>query len=195
MVDFQAAIAIAKNRSVCQHKQIDVLCQLVELVRDVSGDIIEIGAFRCGASIALAAASSVYSESKKVFAFDSFSGMPATSKFDQHIAGQFADLDYEEIQQATKEFSNLVLVPGYHEDVVPAFPHIPISVLFLDSDLYESHRVSLKHFWNDLVEGGIAIFHDVGTMDCRGVAKAVEEFFGSQVLKQLTVEGMWVVQK
>lgn len=188
-------LLLGQNRSACTPGHLQGLINLVGLVKDVPGDIVEIGSYKCGSTIILAAASESCSPSKKVFAFDTFSGMPAVTEFDQHQAGDFGDVSFEEVQSVTKSLPNIHLIQGRHEDTIPVFPHNPISLLFLDSDLYQSHIVSLKHFWPDISEGGCVVFHDWNTADCLGVKKAISEFFGESLIKQSFVSGMLAVQK
>lgn len=186
---------LGQNRSACTPDHLQGLVDLVDAVKNIPGDIVEIGSYKCGGTIILAAASEICSPHKKVFAFDTFSGMPAVSEADQHKAGDFGDVDFEEVKKVTSALSNIELVQGRHEDTVPNFSPQPVSLLFLDSDLYRSHLVSLQHFWPLLSKNGIAVFHDWNTADCLGVKKAISEFFGTRMLNQTFVSGMFAVKK
>lgn len=168
---------LGQSRSACRSDQLQMLVDLVGHIKDLPGDIIEIGSYKCGSTIVLAAASSLYSPHKKVFAFDTFAGMPALSEFDTTTIGEFDDSSFEEIKSVTAQLPNIELVQGLHENTVPEFAHRPVSLIFMDSDLYESHLLCLKHFWPDLVKNGYLVFHDFLTLNCPGVRKAVDEFF------------------
>lgn len=143
----------------------------------------------------MAAVAESFSPEKTVFAFDTFSGMPNVSEFDEHKAGDFGDIDFEEIKTTTSQLPNIKLVRGPHEATVPSFSRRPISLLFLDSDLYESHLVALRHFWPDISQGGQIVLHDWNTQDCPGVKKAILEFFGPSPTNHFFLEGMLTVQK
>jgi O-methyltransferase len=191
-------LKLGQSRSACAPEQLQELINLVHRAKNVPGDIVEIGSYKCGSTIVLAAASELYSPEKKIFTFDTFTGLPAVSEFDSDIIGDFGDVNYEEIKTTTKSISSIHIIRGRHENTVLAFPHQPASIVFLDSDLYESHLISLQHFWPDISENGFLILHDYVTLNCPGVRKAFDEFFkGSlqSVIKHTFLSGMLVIQK
>lgn len=149
------------------------LMSLVQSVSNVPGDIIECGSYKGGTAMAMALADG----NKHVYAFDTFGGMPQVTEHDQHKAGDFGDVDYNEIVEATRPFYNLTLVRGEFSFTLPAFPPRPVSALFLDCDLYESYKLALNTFWPRVSPGGICILEDYGVVDCQGATKAIEEFF------------------
>jgi O-methyltransferase len=198
MPEISELLKLGQSRSACRPDQLQMLIDVVGHIKDLPGDIIEIGSYKCGSTIVLAAASGLNSSTKKVFAFDTFSGMPAISEFDTHTNGTFDDITFDEIKAATTPFLNLELVRGLHEKTIPEFGHRPVSLIFMDSDLYESHSLCLKHFWPDVVKGGFVVFHDFLTLNCPGVRKAFDEFFKDS-LSSLAfsdyVANMLVIQK
>jgi Macrocin-O-methyltransferase (TylF) len=148
-------IEFGKGRSDCSREQLDLLLTFVSAIRHISGDIVEVGSWKCGASIAMAATC----HEKYVFAFDLFGGLPyGEGKGFEN----FASADWDEIVQATKPFRNLHLMRGQHEITVPAFASFgkPISLIFLDSDHYLSHHVTLLSLCPLLSKGGLIVFHD-----------------------------------
>jgi len=148
-------VAYGKGRSDCAPEQIDLLLSLIEETQDVEGDIVEVGSWRCGASIAMAAAV----PEREVYAFDLFGGLPYGN-------GQgfenFGDTSYVEIKIAASAYKNLHLVRGHHEHTVPHFAigQMPLSLIFMDSDHYSSHKVSLENLVPLLSSGGMIVFHD-----------------------------------
>src|ERR1700677_2487093 len=162
-------IEVGKARSDCSGAQLDLLLGFVEDTRAIPGDIVEIGSWKCGASIMMASAS----PEKTVYAFDLFGGLPyGEGKGFEN----FAHTDWGEIVEATKPFRNLKLVRGRHEDIIhgfaSAFGH-KLSLIFLDSDFYSSHAVALANFGPKLSPGGLIVFHDWSFPE---VQKAVNEF-------------------
>lgn len=108
---------------------------------------------------------------KWVRAFDLFGGLPyGEGKGFEN----FADTDWEEIQEATAPYKNLQLIRGLHEVTIPEFAqqHRPLSLIFMDSDHYSSHQVALSHLGPLLSPGGVIVFHD-WTFD--GVQQAIKE--------------------
>lgn len=165
-------IELAKQRSDCHSSNIDTLVRLVNELQDVPGDVVEIGAYKCGATIALASAASI---GKRVYAFDLFGGLP----YGDGVGFEnFADADFKEILEATAPFKNIVLIKGLHEDMIPGFAKyrpFPLSLIFMDSDHYSSHKVCLSHLWPLLSPGGVVVFHDWGL---EGVQRAIRETIG-----------------
>ena len=167
LFDYKRAVALGKFRSDCASDNIDTLIRLVW--ETPQGEIIECGSYRCGVSIAMAAASEYYNLNKTVYAFDTFGGLP----YGEGVGFEnFAQTDFVEIKAATAPYKQLRLVQEKHEDTVPHFSTFPISLLFMDSDHYNSHVVCLTKFWPMLVSGGYAVFHDA---DLPGVQQAIEE--------------------
>lgn len=68
------------------------------------------------------------------------------------------------------------LVKGWFEDTVPPKSKLipKIAVLRLDGDWYESTKIPLENFYQNIVPGGVIIVDDYGT--CFGSMKAVDEF-------------------
>jgi len=163
-MNFEDAIALAKSRSDCEPKNIDTLVRIAKETAHIHGSIAECGSYRCGSTIALAVAN----PKKKVFAFDLFGGLP----YGEVGFENFKDADFKEIWAATGPFTNIILVSGKHEDTVPDFAFNNWSMIFMDSDYYESHKVCLSTFWPKLSSGGYVVFHDP---TFEGVQKAIKE--------------------
>src|SRR5262249_30907245 len=77
---------------------------------------------------------------------------------------------------------NVKLVRGDICETVPRFveenPHLRISLLNLDTDIYEPAKVILKYLYPLMVRGGILILDDYGTFP--GETMAVDEYFLGQ---------------
>ena len=140
--------------------------------------------------IAAAARYHFPNDPKTVFAMDSFSGFPRIGEEDdgEQFVGRFGDVDYDEVVTATAHVPNLKLIRGDYRDTVPAFAFRPISLLFLDCDLYESYHLCLKHLWPMVVPGGVALLEDHNCMP--GATQAVREFFGPDISKVINREGL-----
>ena len=189
---FENALQLAKSRSDCEARYIDKLVELVRSVGDVSGEIVECGSYKCGATIALAAAD----PNKKVYALDTFGGLPYGES--QQGFENFANTDFYEIVYTTSEFPNIRLIQGRHEETVPRLAPLigPVSFLFMDSDFYSSHQVCLTTFWPQISPKGIIVFHD---WTFSSVQQAIHETIQPtecSVIEQLPNSMMgWVVKK
>lgn len=164
-MNFEDAIVLAKSRSDCEPKNIDTLVRIVRETSALPGNIAECGSYRCGATIAMAAADPL----KAVYAFDLFGGLPYGAVGFEN----FADSNFEEIERIVAPFS-IILVRGKHEDVIPEFsePVFKWSMIFMDSDHYDSHKVCLSTFWPNLCSGGYVVFHDPSF---EGIQQAIKE--------------------
>ncbi len=180
--EFQEAVLLGKSRSDCSSGCIDLLVETVARHKQsqIAGDIMECGSYRCGATIAMAAAAEYYETGKRVFAFDLWNGLP----YGPGVGFEnFGDVDFAEILEATAPFTNIVKVQGKHEESVPDFvrkwstvlapSHLPlVSLLFMDSDFYDSHVVCLRSIWPLITARGGVIFHD---WHFQGVQQAITD--------------------
>lgn len=129
-----------------------LLQNLIEQRKDLPGCIVELGAYKCGSTIAMAQVTD-----KTVYSFDLFGGLPYGP---QGAFDKFGATDFDAIVRYTCRYPNIKLVRGMHEDTVPVFPPQPITLAFFDSDFYDSHVTGLENIWPMVVEGGIVVFHD-----------------------------------
>jgi hypothetical protein len=115
----------------------------------------------------------------KVFAFDSFAGMPATDRQrDAHSAGDFADVSVDEVRQfaGNAGVHNLELVEGLFEDTIPTvIPSIgPLRLSHIDCDLFGPIAASYDGSKTQMVPGGYIVFDDPLESSCLGAFEAVE---------------------
>jgi hypothetical protein len=123
--------------------------------------------------------------------FDSYEGLPEPT--DEDYEGGKVGQVIRPLQKGTclgtvEQVSNLVfdklrlprnevhLVKGWFQDTVPLHREKigPIAVLRLDGDWYESTKIPLENFFDQVAPGGYVIIDDYAT--CFGSRKAVEEF-------------------
>jgi O-methyltransferase len=155
------------------------------LERDVSGDIIEAGVWRGGASIFMRALLALHGDDERtVFVADSFEGVPAPDP-ESYPADRGAALNevellsasLEEVQGYFKRFGLLDdqvrFVKGWFRDTLPGLAGHPWSVIRLDGDLYESTIIALESMYPSLSPGGYLIVDDFYLAPCRA---AVEDY-------------------
>lgn len=70
----------------------------------------------------------------------------------------------------------LKLVKGYFPDSFLGFENLKWRFVLLDADLYEPIKEGVKHFWPNIVPGGLLMIHDYhgGYL---GTKKAIDEYF------------------
>ena len=165
--------------------------ELYKMVQDIPGAIVECGVFK-GTSLArFATFRDLFgnSYSKKIIGFDTFDEFPETDfSEDQSFRERFIknagseSISKEQLMQVLKHKEtdkNLELVEGDIMQTVPEYlekhPELRISLLNLDTDIYEPAKVILEYLYPKIVKGGILILDDYGTFP--GETKAVEEYF------------------
>src|SRR5438093_7731762 len=114
---YREAAALAEGRSVmAEDNRINIYLLLrFFLERIPFGHIVEFGSYRCGNAMFMAHVLQRIGSEAKVFAFDTFAGMPdADATVDAHSRGDFANVDLAEIRKviADNRLSNLEIVPG-----------------------------------------------------------------------------------
>ncbi|OGS35837.1 MAG: dTDP-6-deoxy-L-hexose 3-O-methyltransferase [Elusimicrobia bacterium RIFOXYB2_FULL_49_7] len=165
--------------------------ELYKMVQDVPGAIIECGVFK-GASLGrFAAFREIFSSpySKKIIGFDSFGPFPETNhapdfkKRDHFIkeAGE-ESIGIDQMKEVLKTKGcdrNVELVAGNICQTVPDYvknhPELKISLLNLDTDIYEPAMTILEYFYPRMTKGGIIILDDYGVFP--GETTAVDTYF------------------
>jgi hypothetical protein len=168
--------------------------ELFKLALNVPGTIVECGIFK-GASLSRFA---MFRElfgnpfSKKIIGFDIFGAYPETSfdadkkgrqKFIKEAGGQSISVDQMMQVLEHKECDRFVeLVPGDICDTVPKYvqdhPELKISLLNLDTDIYEPSVTILEHLYPRIEKGGVLILDDYGTFP--GETKAIDDYFRNE---------------
>jgi hypothetical protein len=156
----------------------------------LEGDIIEFGVGRGGMSIFLGHLAKT--SAKKVFALDSFQGLPPSlTPMDNPY---FKAGDYGRAQNYDEELYDLVLRSiRQHElqdTVIPIRGFFAESVkeiaedqrfcfAHIDGDLYESVHVALKNIFDRVVEGGVIVIDDF-FHPAQGPARAASDYFNER---------------
>lgn len=179
---YQDAFAVAQDRTVMSEKNRMNLFLLLRffLSRLGSGDIVEYGSYRGGSAIFMAYVAKRLYPGMKVFALDSFEGMPQTDKnVDAHNAGDFADVDFEKLQVRITELEldNLVLVKGFFENTSDSVMKRAktVRLAHIDCDIATAVRYSYESVKPFMVDGGYIAFDDATVSSCIGATEVVED--------------------
>lgn len=172
---------------------------------NVPGAIVECGVWRGGAMGAAALTLKSLGETRDIYLFDTFEGMPAPTPEDKTFGG--SDAMSEFLQKRTGEDrsdwclasledvqANLTalgldsgsfhFVKGLVEDTLPAqAPQGEIAILRLDTDWYKSTKHEMEHLFPKLVTGGVLIIDDFG--DWIGARQAVLEYLNEHGIRML----------
>ena len=163
---------------------------------EIEGDFVECGVWRGGVSLAAKLTFENYGSDKRVWLFDTFTGMTEPTEADRAVhSGKSARDTYFERQNDggwclaslrdvrsnfEKAGANLEPVHFVEGDVLTTLAdeaNLPqaISVLRLDTDWYESTKKELEILYPRLSAGGSLLIDDFGHWE--GARKAVEQYF------------------
>ena len=152
----------------------------------VPGDLMEVGAWRGGATIFMRAALEAFGDTgRSVWVADSFSGLPPpdasaypADRDDTHWTRRGLAVSLDDVKRNFERYGLLDdrvrFLEGWFRDTLPTAPVEQLAVLRLDGDMYESTIVALRALYQKVSVGGYVIVDDYGALEtCRS---AVEDF-------------------
>lgn len=160
--------------------------------RKISGAIVECGVAEGGTAAMMALTNRELGKTKRTkWFFDSYEGLPepTAEDYENGKAGHFirplpkgsclgtieqvSELLFDKLKFSPNE---VCLVKGWFQDTLSVYRERvgAIAVLRLDGDWYESTRIPLENFYDQISIGGFIIIDDYAT--CFGSRKAVDEF-------------------
>lgn len=146
--------------------------------KNIEGDFIETGIWRGGTCIVAKAVYEDLGANKKIFAADSFEGLPKPNaekypddKGDTHYLDDMMKVSLEAVKENFKKFDLLddqvIFLKGWFKDTLPKALIGKISILRLDGDMYESTIDVLENVYHKLSIGGYCIIDDYHHKGCR----------------------------
>lgn len=169
-----------------------LLSRLCEAVRDVSGDVAELGVYRGHSALVLCEEL----PDAHIHLFDTCSGLPRsqyTPEFDlsQNLPGKFS-CTRERIAEKLAEFRNWTLHVGVFPETAI---DVPLRFMHVDCDYYVPCLAACEWAWPRLETGGIILFDDYGFGSCPGVMRAVNEFIQREDLSaEREGQRLWLVK-
>ena len=171
--------------------------EIYKMIKEVPGEIIECGVFKGVSYLRFAMFREIFGNpfSKKIIGFDTFSKFPETTfQDDTKARNKFissAGSDSISKEQLLKILDNkglnkhVDLIEGDITETVPSYvkanPELKISLLNLDTDIYEPTVTILEHLYPKITKGGILMLDDYGTHP--GETKAVDEYFKNKTVE------------
>jgi hypothetical protein len=175
---------------------------------DLPGNFVECGVAAGGSSALLAWVLKKYSrQPRRLFSFDSFSGMPKPSQFDSHQGIGAESTGWGTGTCAAPEASLLEIcrklgvddavtpVKGYFEATLPVMRDWVgmVAFLHLDGDWYDSTKAILENLYDRLMNNAILQVDDYGYWD--GCRKAIHEFEAGRgvsfAINPIDATGVW----
>ena len=182
--------------------------ELFKQIINVNGSIVEAGVLHGGGTLAWAKLSSILeptNHTRKIIGFDTFEGFPSVDEKDLKgtdgsliKVGELQGSTYESVSEAVSIYdenrplshiSKVELVKGDIAETAQNYlnenPHLVVSMLYLDVDLYEPTKVMLETFVPKMPKGGIIVFDELNAKMFPGETVAVDEVLG---LKNLSIK-------
>lgn len=177
--------------------------ELFKLQSSIKGSIVECGVHHGSGLMAwakLSAALEPYALDRRIIGFDTFDGFAEVSEEDRSssesnknedikVGGFSTGYDvYTELTELISEFDEnrflnqfqkVFMVKGDATKTIPQYidenPHLLISLLFLDFDLYEPTKVALEKFLPRMPKGAILAFDEINNPWWPGETQAMLE--------------------
>ena len=130
-----------------------------------TGCFVEVGVYQGGTASYLTELAE--KQGRKIFLYDTFTGIPFKEDYEKHNVGDFSDTSYEAVKNALP----------YAKVVQGLFPESAIRMpkcafVHLDVDQYKSYIDCINYFKPKMVEGGVMWFDDY---ELAGAKKAIDE--------------------
>jgi predicted O-methyltransferase YrrM len=178
---YQKAFAAASDRgSLLSARKLANLYLILRYARP-PGDVYEFGSFRGGSAVFMATVLEATGTPGKVFAFDTFEGMPETDPVrDMHHGGDFSDTAYEGLLAWIEERGlshRIETVKGRFDDTLPGILARggQVALSHVDCDIYEPIKYVVRECLPAMAPGGYIVFDDPLHGSCLGAFDAVQE--------------------
>lgn len=166
-----------------QHlKRFLALYEVFKLVMPVKGSIVECGVFRGFGLMGWAKLSAMLEPenlTRRIYGFDTFEGFPSVHQLDQSAftdvrPGDLSANSYDELTDLIREYDRdrclghipkVELIRGDIARSIPEFcashPHLVVSLLYLDADMYEPTKIALEALIPRMPKGAVLAFDEL----------------------------------
>jgi hypothetical protein len=183
--------------------------EIFQKILNINGSIVEAGVLRGGGLFTFAKLSAILepiNHTRKIIGFDTFGGFPSIHEKDKtgtssemKVGGLDPEIDtYSDLIKGAEIFDmnrpishipKIELVKGDITQTMPRYieenPHLVVSLLYLDVDLYEPTKVALELLVPRMPKGSIIVFDQLNAKIFPGETLAVDEVIG---LRNLRIE-------
>jgi O-methyltransferase len=145
------------------------LLELAKTAKDTpEGCFVEVGVYKGGSASYLTELAE--QQSRKIFLYDTFEGMPFQGEYDGHAVGEFSDTSFDAVKSA---LPYAIVTQGIFPDSAIEMPKIAFA--HIDVDQYKSYIDCINYLSPLMVSGGIMWFDDY---ELEGARRAVDELIG-----------------
>jgi len=187
-----------------QLKRFLAMYEIYKRILPVKGSIVECGVFRGFGFMSWLKLSAILEPenlTRRIYGFDTFDGFPTLSDTDHnshtntHVGDLRADshdelmalLELHDRDRFLGHIPKASLIKGDITESAPRFvqdnPHLVISLLFLDADLYEPTKAALRAFVPRMPRGAVIAFDELDNPQWPGETVAALEELGLNKLR------------
>ena len=180
------------------------LLQCIKETEHLDGDIIELGSYKGGNAIMMAKFLKQIGSKKKVYACDTFSGIPEEDSNVKDIADMryFSDTNLDAVKKKLKKYDvfNVKLVIGDFRNTLPKLDKEKFSLVFIDCGIFSSAKLAINFSYPRLVKDGVLFSHCYGAPKGKGSTSlwgetyAVKEYLSNK-LEKIVIESIPFMQK
>ena len=193
-----------------QHlKRFLAMYEIFKLILPVKGSVVECGLYKGFGLMSWAKLSTMLEPenlTRRIYGFDTFAGFPSHTDKDANpvaspeLGGLYAD-SYDELIELIAEYDRdrflghidkVHLIKGDVVETVPKFiaehPHLVVSLLFLDMDLYDPTKAAIEHFVPRMPKGAVIAFDELDNPMWPGETMALLEDLGIRRLELRRLE-------
>jgi hypothetical protein len=175
--------------------------EIFKLIKEIQGSIVECGVLFGGGLMSFATISTIlepYNFQRRIVGFDTFDGFPGVSQKDTqgsskksvhlkkggfNTASAYDDIlksiDVFNKNRFLNHFPKIDLVRGdfaiTSQKYLKDNPHLIVSCLYLDFDIYEPTKIALERFLPLIPKGGVIVFDELNEETFPGETVAVKE--------------------
>jgi hypothetical protein len=172
--------------------------ELMKMIQDIPGAVVEMGVCSGNGLMTFIQCHNVLQPMyryREFYGFDTFEGFPSVHKNDisdiEWKKGDFSNDSYDRLTKIINIHNsyfyiptNVKLIKGDVRDTIPKFleenKHVIISLLYLDLDIYEPTKISLKEFLPRMAKGSIIAFDELNWKSFPGETIATLEELGTK---------------
>ncbi len=155
------------------------LWTLINEVKQLDGDIIEVGVWRGGTGTLIAKKASLLGLKSTVYLCDTFSGVvKAGDKDTDYTGGEHSDTSSDLVKKLLEKngIKNTEVVTGiFPDDNRELFKNKKFRFCHIDVDVYQSAKDVFNYVFPGMPVGAMVVFDDYGFKACYGVTKFVDE--------------------
>lgn len=149
---------------------------LAQQVKDIPGDVLEVGTWRGGTAAIL----TTVLKNKTVYLADTFTGVVKSSEWEHYSDKAHDDTSRQLVEDfLTKNIgaTNFGVLEGiFPDDTGEALTAKQLALVYLDLDVYLSTKDAFEFVWERVSPGGIVVFDDYGMISaCEGISRFVNE--------------------